>query len=188
MLLAGASNRHFLIAALLVFAATSPCVAANEMTDQPEIIPAKTALHFHVTRPLSSDKSETGQPFQFVLLEPVMVNERTILAAGSTGNGTLILAGHAGTSGHEGDLTLRLDSIVTADYQQLMFADQRLRINGRNKKIMSGALGFIPFAGIGARFIRGQEVQIETNQPIVTVLDRDASTLTALPSPVPRGR
>ena len=95
------------------------------------------------------------------MLDPVAVDGRTVIAAGATGHGTLLLAGHAGNSGHEGDLTLRLDVIPTVDNRQMVFADQRLRINGKNKKIMSGVLGVIPYAGFGARFIRGQAVVIE---------------------------
>jgi len=169
---------------MLLFAAARLDVAAGDVAP-PEIVPAETVLNFHIVQQLSSDKSKTGQAFQFVMDEPVIVNERTILAAGSIGDGTLILAGHAGTSGHEGDLTLRLDSIATTDHQRLLFDDQLLRINGRNKKIASAALGFVPFVGIGARFIRGDDVLIQTTRPIVTVLERDASTLAAQPSPVP---
>jgi hypothetical protein len=36
--------------------------------------------------------------------------------------------------------------------------------------VMSGVLGLIPFAGLGARFIRGSEIHIGTKTPIETVL------------------
>lgn len=180
---------RLLAVAALTMALSAPCVAATLPDDAnptpPEIIPAKTALRFNVTQQLSSEKSTTGQRFDFVMLDPIVVDGRTVVAAGTTGHGTLLLAGHAGNAGHEGDLTLRLDVIPTVDDRQMIFADQLLRINGKNKKIMSGVLGFVPFAGLGARFIRGQAVVIEPDQPIQTILDRDASTLNALPAPVP---
>jgi hypothetical protein len=96
--------------------------------------------------------------------------------------GTLLLAGKAGTSGHEGDLTLRLDSIPTVSGRQLIFDDQRMRINGRNRKVVAGVLGFIPYAGLGARFIRGSEISLDPQTPLTTVLDRKAVTLRPLPA------
>jgi len=135
-----------------------------------DTLPAGTRLEFHLVEPLSSNGSKTGQAFTFVLTSPIVVNGQVVVADGSVGNGTLILAGHAGTSGHEGDLTLRLDTLPAVDGSQVSFCDQRLHINGRNKKVMSAALGLIPYAGFGARFIRGADVSLDTATPIETVL------------------
>jgi hypothetical protein len=153
-------------------------------------VPAQTTLRFHLTEPLSSANSKTGAPFAFVLLDPIVVDGQTLVPSGASGSGTLLLAGHAGPSGHEGDLTLRLDSIQALDGRDVYFADQQLHIDGRNKKIMAGALGFVPFAGLGARFIRGADVRIDPSTPIDTVLDRAAplgppplATLDPAPSP-----
>jgi hypothetical protein len=176
---------RLLAAAIAFTAVTAVAAPAMSAQRQPEIIPAKTALRFHLTQALSSDRSTTGQPFTFVMFDPVMVDGAKILAAGATGTGTLLLAGHAGTSGHEGDLTLRLDTILTTDGSKMVFDDQRLRINGKNEKVLSGVLGFIPYAGFGARFIRGREIQIAPSTPITTVLDHVASTANPLPTPMP---
>jgi hypothetical protein len=173
-------NRALVLAVLFAFTLSGAAVA----DPPPDELPAKTALRFHLTETISSDHSISGQPLAFVMLDPIVLDGRTIVAAGTPGAGTLILAGHAGTSGHEGDLTLRLDSVPASDGHTLYFDDQRVRINGRNKKIMSGALGFIPFAGFGARFIRGQEIQVTADTPIATILDR-AATTTPAPSPAP---
>jgi hypothetical protein len=139
-------------------------------------LPAGTHLRFHLDRPLSSDRSKTGQRFSFVLLAPVALGGRVVVPGGAVGTGTLLLAGHAGTSGHEGDLTLRLDTLRAANGAQVMFCGQRLRINGRNEKIVSGVLGFVPYAGLGARFIRGSEIRITTKTPIETVLLQPSAT------------
>jgi hypothetical protein len=136
----------------------------------PVSLPAGTHVRFHLVRPLASDRTKSGQQFSFVMLQPLAVGGRVIVADGTVGFGTVVLAGHNGTSGHEGDLTLRLDGVPAVNGTQVMFCQQRLRINGRNRKIMSGVLGFIPFAGLGARFIRGSEIHISTKTPIETVL------------------
>jgi hypothetical protein len=156
------------------------------------IIPAGTKLHFHLSSPLGSDTSKTGETFHFVLTDPIDVNGSMISPSGTVGSGTVFLSGHAGTSGHEGDLTLRLDSLPAADGRQITFADQRLAINGRNRKIMSSVLGFIPYAGFGAMFLRGSDIRISAETPIETVLLRPAAVgvipsdaPSPLPSPLP---
>jgi hypothetical protein len=175
--------RAAFLTAVLTFAAAAVASAngpASFATDG-EMLPAKTTLHFHLLQPLSSDKSRTGQRFSFVLTESLLAGDTILVPKDTVGMGTLLLAGKAGTSGHEGDLTLRLDSIPTVSGRQLIFDDQRMRINGRNLKVASGVLGFIPWAGLGARFIRGSEISIDPQTPLTTVLDRNAVTLRPLP-------
>jgi hypothetical protein len=174
-----------LAAALVLVGMTLAAARADAL---PGVIAAGTRLRFHLLAPVSSDQSKTGQAFTFVLLAPIEAAGLTVVAAGATGSGTVFLAGHAGTSGHEGDLTLRLDSIPTADGGLLTFADQRFAINGRNRKIQSGVLGLVPFVGVGAMFIRGSEVRVDADTPLETVLLRDATVAavtTPGPSPLP---
>ncbi|MBD5655448.1 MAG: hypothetical protein IAI50_09785 [Candidatus Eremiobacteraeota bacterium] len=166
--------------AMLVALVTCTSAAADTA---PQTVPAGTKIRFHLTAPVSSDRSRTGQTFGFVTIDPIVSGGSPVVAAGSSGSGTVYLAGHAGTSGHEGDLTLRLDSIPTTDGRFISFADQRFDINGRNRKIQSGVLGFVPFVGIGARFIRGSEVRVDADTPIDTVLLRDATIGSAPPAP-----
>ncbi len=135
-----------------------------------DTLPTGTRLEFQLKETLSSNGSKSGQKFTFELTSPVVVDGHVLVADGTVGYGTLILAGHAGTSGHEGDLTLRLDTLPAVDGSLVTFCDQRLRINGRNKKVMSAALGLIPYAGIGARFIRGEDITLDPETPIETVL------------------
>jgi hypothetical protein len=137
---------------------------------KPQWISAGTRLQFHLEAPISSSQSRTGETFAFDLIAPIELAGSTIPAAGSTGSGTIVLAGHAGPNGHEGDLTLRIDTLRTADGRVVTFADQRFEINGRNYKIATGVLGFTPFVGIGARIIRGKEITVDPATPIETVL------------------
>ncbi|HKU81553.1 MAG TPA: hypothetical protein VJP76_05220, partial [Candidatus Tumulicola sp.] len=181
------------LCAIVLAAAT---IAAVDPNVAPEQVPAGTPVHFHLTAALSSDESTSGQPFAFVLLEPIRVGDRVVAVAGAVGRGTLILAGHAGMKGHEGDLTLRLDSVPSADGGQIVFDNQRFEINGTNEKAMSALAGFIPFVGFFAQFMRGQEIHLPTNLAIETTLLRPATivapppfcaTPTPLPTPTPIG-
>jgi hypothetical protein len=162
--------RRVLAAAILMLATAGAAMADSGI----DAVPAQTPVRFHLTETISSNQSKSGTPFTFVLLDPIVIGTTALVPSGATGTGTLVLAGHAGTSGHEGDLTLRLDTIQTSDGRTILFEDQQLRINGHNKKIMAGVLGFIPYAGLGARFIRGADVRIDPETPIVTMLEHPA--------------
>jgi hypothetical protein len=169
----------------LSIAATAPAAAdesANSLDGSPPppvVVPAGTRVRFHLDDTLSSAKSKTGQHFSFTLLDPIEVVSQVLAPAGAHGDGTLILAGHAGKNGHEGDLTLRLDSVRSVDGNRLAFTDQRFQINGKNRKVAAGVLGFVPYVGLGARLIRGNESQVDPERPIVTVLKKPAVTAPA---------
>jgi hypothetical protein len=166
----------------LVFSLVAPATAA------PDVLVAGTRLHFRLDQTLSSDRSTTGQAFTFVLTAPVKSRSGLVLPAGSMGSGTVYLAGHAGSAGHEGDLTLRLDWLRAPLGRYVNFADQRFEINGTNRKIASAVLGFVPFVGLASRFVvRGKEVEITPSTPIETVLERPAplKARAAVPKPPP---
>lgn len=170
-----------LIGTALLVGMTSPPSRAAERSPTPSApsvttpeAPPGTHVRFHVNAPLSSGKSKTGQPFAFTLLLPIRVDNGVVIPAGAQGAGTLLLAGHAGSQGHEGDLTLRLDDVRMANGKQLRFKDQRFELNGRNRKAASSLLGFVPVVGYGAMLIRGSESRIDTKTPIETVLQNAA--------------
>jgi len=154
--------------------ASAPAAASSPGT--PAVaIPAGYRLRFHVDALISSNGSKTGQTFGFVLLDPIQVDGQVVAPSGAVGSGTVFLAGHAGNQGHEGDLTLRLDSLDAAADAGITFADQRFQINGRNRKAAATILGFVPYAGLGAMFIRGSDIRVDPSMPIETVLLRPAT-------------
>ena len=134
-------------------------IAASAATPPPPVIlPAGTHLRFHLVRPLASDRSRAGQSFSFVLLGPVAFAGHILVADGAVGTGTVLLAGRAGGSGHEGDLTLRLDAVPAVNGAVVAFCGQRMKIDGRKKR---GLLSFLS---------RGSEVHVSTKTAIETVL------------------
>ncbi len=145
-------------------------------------------MQFHVLSTLTSSDSKTGQTFGFVLLAPIEAAGCDVPVDGTQGSGTVYLAGRAGNLGHEGDLTLRLDSLQTAHGRYVTFTDQRVEINGANRKVESGVLRLVPDAGIAAIFIRGEEIRIDATTPIETELLNPAPVTTdpgPSPAPVP---
>jgi len=164
------------------FAVTT--LAAVAMSSGPVAqIPAGTHVRFHLTAPLSSNESKTGQHFDFVLLEPIAVDGTVVAPVGDEGEGTVLLAGHAGMKGHEGDLTLRLDFVEDPDGGDVVFENQHFEVNGVNEKAASALAGFIPFVGFFAQFIRGQDEHLGVNREIETVLMHPATVLPAPQQP-----
>jgi hypothetical protein len=161
-------------------------VFADPTPGSPNItIPSGTRLRFHLTTPLASDRNKAGDAFSFALLDPVVVDGQTLVERGALGTGTVLVSGHNGTLGHEGDLTLRLNGVRVSESKAVHFADQQFEVNGGNRKAESRILGIIPDAGIAALFMRGKEVHIDTTTPIQTVLLHPAAITDALAKPAP---
>jgi hypothetical protein len=151
-----------------------------------DTIPSGTRLRFHLTAPLASDRNKAGDGFSFALLDPVVVDGQVLVERGALGTGTVLVSGHNGTLGHEGDLTLRLNGVRLSQSKAVHFADQQFEVNGGNRKAESRILGIIPDAGIAALFMRGKEIHIDTTTPIQTVLLHAATITDAPAEPAPR--
>ncbi len=169
---------------LATLAACMPGVA-GAVAETTCTIPKGTRVTIRPAVALSSTDSRTGEIFGFSLARDITAPGCTISAAGTEGMGTVFLSGASGSAGHEGDLTLRLDFVRTFDRGYVVFDDQRLRINGKNRKIESAVLGFVPFAGYAAGLIRGSDVHLDALAPIETVLDRPATMTETYPTFVP---
>ncbi|MGD0471978.1 MAG: hypothetical protein ABSB70_02055 [Candidatus Velthaea sp.] len=173
------------VTAVLCLLALATVVAAPAEPSSPSaVVPSGTRLRFHLTTPLASDRNKAGDTFTFALLDPIVVDGQELVAAGSAGMGTVLVSGHNGTLGHEGDLTLRLDRIRVSGAAYLRFADQQFEVNGGNRKAESRVLGIIPDAGIAALFMRGKEIRLSTATPIQTVLTRPATIGAVTPAPL----
>ena len=164
----------------LVLAATPLCARADT-GDQVCTLPAGTHVTFLLNAPISSSKSQTGEAFGFTLVHAIDVPGCEIEAEGAVGTGLVYLSGASGASGHEGDLTIRPDSIRTTDGREVTFDDQRIGINGKNRKVASTVLGFVPFVGYAAGYIRGSDIHIDEKTPIDTVLMHPAVVYRAKP-------
>jgi hypothetical protein len=173
-----------------LLAASSAAVAMDGVAPPADaVVPAGTHVRFHLNQPLSSATNRTGEPFTFTLLDPIAAGPSLVIPAGAQGNGTLVMSGHAGSQGHEGDLTLRIDTVDAGGDMRLAFDDQHFEFNGHNRKVASSILGFVPLVGTAAMFIRGNEAAIDAETPIVTVLMKPAAIRNvdslASPSPMP---
>jgi hypothetical protein len=92
-------------------ASVPPPPPVEKPKPKPLVVPAGTVLTVRTGQPLSSKSSQTGQAFLATLAQPVSVNGRSALTAGSTVSGTVVTAKAKGKVKGEGQLDLSLTSI-----------------------------------------------------------------------------
>lgn len=170
------TNNFRLVGLLLAGTSLIAPVAAHAYT-MTTTIPAGTQIRFHLDSQLSSNGSKTGQRFTFTMLDPIAIGDRVVVPSGSVGQGTVLLAGPAAWAGHEGDLTLQLDSVQTATGQILKFTDQRLEVNGPkfrgSESLFHTSIMTLP------KDLQGHDVTIDTNRTLTTDLTSSATVVGA---------
>ncbi|HXW91499.1 MAG TPA: BON domain-containing protein [Terriglobales bacterium] len=95
----------------------SPAEQAKQVEPPPPlIVPAGTHLVVRTGEALSSKTSQSGQTFLATLAQPVSVNGKAALPAGSTVSGTVVTATAKGKIKGEGELDLQLTSISVGSH------------------------------------------------------------------------
>ena len=139
-------------------------------------IPAGTAVTVRLDAPASSADGNTGKPFTFHAVAPVVIDGSVVIAAGAFGTGTIELEGKSGSSGHEGNLKLKFETIRAVDGSAIPLA-RELAWNGKQRKAASFLLGFVPVVGMGASFIRGEDIVVPADAPL-TIATASAAAVT----------
>jgi len=131
---------------------------------QPIVVPARTVLTVRTGEALSSKTSQTGQTFLATLAQPVSVEGKPALPAGTTVSGTVVTAKSKGKIKGEGELSLALTSISVGGHTyQIQTATWSSTVKGKGKRtavttgggaaggaLIGGLAGGGKGAGIGA--------------------------------------
>jgi BON domain len=88
-----------------------PPSAAAPAPPESIVIPAGTRIRVRIGHTLSSNHSQTGEPFAGTLVSPVRVNGQTIIRAGAEARGVVTEAKKMGRFKGQAVLALRLDRI-----------------------------------------------------------------------------
>jgi hypothetical protein len=120
---------------------------------QPLVVPAGTVLSVRTGQALGSKSSQTGQAFLATLAQPVSVNGRSALTAGSTVSGTVVTAKAKGKVKGEGQLDLSLTSISVGGHTyQIQTGVLSSTVKGKGKRTAAttggGAAGGALIGGI----------------------------------------
>jgi len=120
---------------------------------QPIVVPAGTALTIKLGQALGSKTSQSGQTFLATLAQPVSVQGKSALPAGSTASGTVVSAKAKGKVKGEGELILALTAITVRGHTySIKTATLDSTVKGKGKRTAvatgGGAAGGALIGGI----------------------------------------
>ena len=111
------------------------------------MVPARTPLAIDIVDAVSSRASRTGDHFNFRLAEPLVIEGRVIVPAGTPGVGEVVHAARAGGMGRAGEL------IVAARYLQhgeIRITLRSMRVGSPQGRDNSGVVNAINLASAAA--------------------------------------
>jgi hypothetical protein len=135
--------------------ATTPASAANPHLAQPEpvVLPTGTSLAVRLQTTVSSAQSHTGDRFEAVLDEPLVVSGQTVARAGTPLTGRVLNAESSGRLEHPGKISVALVS-MNVNGSQVPISTSRIYAQGKGHKrrntewIGGGAAGGALFGGL----------------------------------------
>jgi hypothetical protein len=112
----------------------------NQVQPQPVVsLPAGTPVTVRLQTPVSSASSETGEVFDAVLDEPLVVEGQTVAPRGAAVRGKVTIARHSGRLHHPGELGLTLVS-VSLGGQEVPLETSHIYAKGKSHKKRNLAL------------------------------------------------
>ena len=129
------NNRYVMFGAgLLLLAGIIAGTVAIRTRPNPVTVPEQTAIHVTLDQGLASDQSRPGDHFQATVLEPIVIDEHTVIPQGARAEGLVVDAHPSGRLMGPARLQLVLESIeVDGKSYQLRTATSQ-RIGGNHKK------------------------------------------------------
>ena len=169
---------------LMAGAVLLPAAWASETKVPPaasQLIPAGTLLHVRLTCTLTSKTSKPGDPFTGVVTQPIVVDGKEIIGAGSTVEGHVTFVKQSGRISGVAQMRVVLDDIITTEDVKLALpaglddtnggacaktgSDEEGTIKGcgKNKKdaMKDAAIGGAMGAGAGAMVGLGSEIDCQ---------------------------
>lgn len=152
-----------------ILSASIHCAAAQESAPQVDGVattagavrlPAMTPVEFEFASALSSKTSRIDEMFPLRLTAPILVDGRTVVPAGATGEGQVVHAAKAGGAGKAGELIVTVRYI---EHRGVRIPLRRLRMGGLGigtdrRESALGVSMVIPFSGF---LMRGGEKTID---------------------------
>jgi hypothetical protein len=119
---------------LLAFAGLIAATAKFSDQSEPVTIPDETLIHVTLDQGLSSDQSRAGDKFQATVSEPVVMDDKTVIPAGSRATGLVVDARPSGRLMGRAHLQLALESVDVDGKTYELRTSSSLRTGGNHKK------------------------------------------------------
>ena len=153
-------RRLFVLFAALAYAAMPTAAFAEDVK---VVIPEGTLVLTHLAAPMSSKTVHTGDVFQFVVKQDVVVNKLVVIHGNSKGVGHVTEAHAAGAHGKAGGIRLAFDYIFAPDGSQIAVAHNKEAEEKDRSTLGATALGIILTGGLGLffhNFVHGSDITI----------------------------
>ncbi len=114
---------------------------ARPRPQKPVVIPAGTVITVRLSSPLGSKSSQTGDPFEATVAEPVVVGGRAVIASGASAAGTVVEAKAKGKIKGEARLKLALNKVTIKGKTyaiQTTMAEQTAKGKGKRTAVATG--------------------------------------------------
>ena len=105
------------------------------------IIPSGTSITVRLQQRLSSASAVSGERFEAVIDEPVVVGDQVVIPAGAVAEGHVTVARHSGRLHHPGQLGLTLDRVTVDNQIVLLNTSHVVARGGSHKKRNWGWIG-----------------------------------------------
>jgi hypothetical protein len=144
------------------------------------VLPEGLTVHLETREEVSSKKAKAGDPVNFVVREPVVIGNVTMIPAGSAALGQVTRARDNGLLGRSGKLEISVSHINVGGRQ--------IPVRGnRDKKGASGTVGVVGaavvFLPLGL-LIRGREATIKAGTPVDVFVAKEVPMAAADPTPL----
>ncbi len=108
---------------------------------EPLVVPAGTSITVRLQQGLSSASAVPRERFEAVLDEPIVLDDRTVIAVGTPVTGHVVVARRSGRLRHPGELGLTLDSVLVNNQQVPLTTSDIIARGGSHKKRNLGWIG-----------------------------------------------
>lgn len=130
-------------------------------------IPRSTLVKIELRTPLNSATDVVGKPVEYRVVQDVVINNRVVIPAGSTGWGQVSAVERAGRLGKDGYVRVDFRSVpaidgsgVPVEMGEKAFQTNRSSVDGAAAASMAGVLLLGPIGLIGGYFVQGQDTSV----------------------------
>ncbi len=155
------------------------------------VIPALTEVSITIDKAINSQANHAGETFPITLATPIVIDQKVVVPAGTSGAGEIVHAAKSRFGGRAGELILAVRYLehggIRIPLRSLRYIEGRGKDRGDTAAAISIASSAIaPIGGVISMFITGGEVNIPSGTLAIakTVASVSVPNTTELPSAI----
>lgn len=150
--------------------AAAPLVAPKGLKGTPVKVLEGSPVVIRPKVEIVSGQVKTGDTVEFVTTEPLVVDDKTVVAEGAVAKGTVLLARESGKANKGGELVLSIDRVVGVDGKPIELRLSSAKKGSGNKAISFGLSRVVPLVGLA---VSGRQAVVPVDKEFVVGVARD---------------